>query len=361
MSVTAKLLKVQAALPQDIDCAIITFGISQRYITGFDFQDGYVLVGHDWCVLLTDSRYIEAANEHAAKSGLDITVDTMKGSFAAILDGYFTEHGVKTVGFEETRLSVERHDWLEKEIGQRRLVPLGGAVEECRIRKDRDEMDAMICAQRIAESALEHIYGWITPEKTEKEVALELEFYMRSHGAERSAFDVIAVSGSASSRPHGVPRDVKHEKGFLTMDFGAVYDGYLSDMTRTICLGRATDEMKKVYNTVLEAQLAAIDAIKIGADMGEIDAVARKVIGDAGYGEYFGHGLGLGVGMEIHEAPGLSGRYRGKQLEAGHVITCEPGIYLEGRFGVRIEDMGAAADNGYEDFTLAKKELIEIF
>ena len=361
MSVTAKLSKVQSALPEEIDCAVITFGISQRYITGFDFQDGYVLVGHDWCALLTDSRYIEAANEHVRNSGLDMTVETMKGSFAAILDGHFSAHGVKKVGFEETRLSVSTRDWLAKEIGDRELVPLCGIVENCRIIKDRDEIDAMIKAQRIAEAALDHVCGWLTPEKTEKEVALELEFYMRSHGAERSAFDVIAVSGSASSRPHGVPRDVKLEKGFLTMDFGAVYDGYMSDMTRTVCLGKATDEMKTVYNTVLEAQLAAIDAIKIGADMGEIDGIARKVIGDAGYGEYFGHGLGHGVGMEIHEAPGLSGRYRGKPLEAGHVVTCEPGIYLEGRFGVRIEDMGAASENGYEDFTLAGKELIELF
>ena len=196
MSVFAKLSKVQSALPDGIDCALITFGISQRYITGFDFQDGYVLVGRDWCVLLTDSRYIEAANEHVKLSGLDITVDTMKGSFAAMLDGYLSEHHVKTVGFEESRLSVSTKDWLAKEIGEREFVPLGGIIEKCRTLKDRDEIDAIIHAQRIAESALEHIYDWITPERTEKEVALELEFYMRSHGAERSAFDVIAVSGS---------------------------------------------------------------------------------------------------------------------------------------------------------------------
>jgi len=190
-------------------------------------------------------------------------------------------------------------------------------------------------------------------------VALELEFFMRSHGARAASFDIIAVSGSASSLPHGVPRNIKLQQGFLTMDYGAVVNGYCSDMTRTVCIGKADDEMKKVYNTVLQAQLAALDAIAVGKMCAEIDNTARDIIKNAGYGDCFGHGLGHGVGLEIHEAPRLS-PLSASALKPGHIVTVEPGIYIEGKFGVRIEDMVYIGEKKCENLTKAAKTLIEI-
>ena len=180
---------------------------------------------------------------------------------------------------------------------------------------------------------------------------------MRSHGAEGSAFDVIAISGSNSSRPHGVPRECRLEKGFITMDYGAVYNGYLSDMTRTVCLGKADDEMKKVYSTVLEAQKIALEKMQMGADLGVCNAEIHEYIDNAGYKGCFGHSLGHGVGMYIHEAPGYS---KGTPIVTGHVLTCEPGIYIEGRYGVRIEDMVIGRADRTEDITRCEKKLIEL-
>ncbi len=352
--------KVQSALIESeaaFDCILVSSQVNQRYVTGFDFEDGYVVIGHDFCVLLTDSRYIEAAKLSAAP-GVDVRC--MSGSFAAMLDDIMSEHGVKTVGYEETRISCASKERLSGYLSGREFVPAGELIEKCRCIKTADEIERIIKAQRIAEAAFEHILGFISPDRTEKEIALELEFYMRRHGAEKASFSVIAVSGAASSRPHGVPRDVKLEKGFLTMDFGATYEGYMSDMTRTVCIGRADEEMKKIYNTVLSAQLAALDEIKAGADNGHVDETARSIIRDAGYGDNFGHGLGHGVGMEIHEAPRLSPNAKGETLKVGQVVTCEPGIYIEGRCGVRIEDMGAVETGGFNNFTKAPKELIEL-
>jgi Xaa-Pro aminopeptidase len=180
---------------------------------------------------------------------------------------------------------------------------------------------------------------------------------MRKNGADGIAFDTIAVSGSASSTPHGVPRNVKLQKGFLTMDFGAKFNGYCSDMTRTVCIGTPDSEMKKVYDTVFSAQMAALDYIAAGKKCADADKVARDIIADAGYGQCFGHSLGHGVGLYIHEPISLSPRSNGV-LEAGNIVTVEPGIYLEGRFGVRIEDMVCVTDSGNENLTKAKKELI---
>ena len=238
-----------------------------------------------------------------------------------------------------------------------RLIPSGGVIEKLRICKDIDEINTIIAAQRIAEAAFDHILGYINPERTELDIALELEFFMRSHGAKSTSFDTIAVSGSASSRPHGVPRPVKIEKGFLTMDFGALYKGYCSDMTRTVCIGDPTDEMRRVYDTVLSAQLNALDAYAVGKTGHELDAVARKIIYNAGYEGCFGHGLGHGVGMDIHEAPRVRENHF-TPMEVGHVVTCEPGIYLEGKYGVRIEDMVVFTESGAVNITHSPKDLI---
>ena len=226
-----------------------------------------------------------------------------------------------------------------------------------------DTTDDLIAkAQEITDLAFSHILNFISPNVTEREVALELEFFMRKQGSEGVAFPTIAVSGPASSRPHGVPSDVPLRQGFLTMDFGAKIDGYCADMTRTVVIGKADEEMKRLYATVLSAQEAALSEIHEGMRCRDADEIARSIIRNAGYGEAFGHSLGHGVGMLVHEKPNLSPRAdENSRLEAGNVVTVEPGIYLEGRFGCRIEDMIAInADGSVHNFTKSPKHLIEI-
>ena len=216
----------------------------------------------------------------------------------------------------------------------------------------------MIAAQRIAERAFDEVLGEIKPGMTEREIAAELVYRMLRNGAENISFDPIVVTGAKTSMPHGVPGDRKVQRGdFLTMDFGCIYKGYCSDMTRTVAIGGVSDEMKAVYNIVLKAQLAGIAAAKAGLKGREIDAAARKVIDEAGYGEYFGHGFGHGIGLEVHEEPN-AGPVSEALMEPGVVISAEPGIYLPGRFGVRIEDVIIITENGCENITTAKKELI---
>ena len=194
---------------------------------------------------------------------------------------------------------------------------------------------------------------------TENDVAAELEYYMRKHGAEDKSFETIAVSGQKSSIPHGVPSDTRLKKGFLTMDFGAVYEGYHSDMTRTICIGKADDEMKKLYNTVLKAQMSALDMLRDGVVCADADKVARDII-EVDYKGCFGHSLGHGVGLEIHERPNLSA-YNKKPLAPGNIVTVEPGIYIAGKYGCRIEDMVLIQEGNIRNFTKSPKELIEIY
>ncbi len=220
----------------------------------------------------------------------------------------------------------------------------------------------MQCAQDIADKAFSDLLGVLSPNMTEIEVAAELEYSMRKLGADGPAFDTIAVSGRASSVPHGTPRNVKLESGFLTMDFGAKYEGYLSDMTRTVVIGKADDEMKKLYNTVLLAQSKALDYLRAGVDAGEADKVARDIIDSVPeFKGTFGHSLGHSIGLLVHEQPGLSPRSFGTILCEGQVTSVEPGIYLFGKYGCRIEDMVAIEKNGVHNFTHSPKELIEIY
>ena len=215
-------------------------------------------------------------------------------------------------------------------------------------------------AQDITDLAFKHILSILNPNMTELDVAVELEYAMRKNGASAFAFDTIAVSGDGSALPHGTPRNVKLREGFLTMDFGAKFNGYCSDMTRTVVIGRASDEIKNVYNTVLNAQLAALDFLKADADCGEADKITRDIINKE-YNGTFGHSLGHAVGLFIHETPGLSFRGFGRKLRVGEVVTVEPGIYLQGKYGCRIEDMVAIEADGIHNFTKSTKELIEIY
>lgn len=271
----------------------------------------------------------------------------------------FKRHGIKRVFYEDRFMTCSAYNKWHLDFPDMVFSPACAMIDQLREYKDSEEVESIIAAQRIAEKAFEHILDYIDPSRTEMDIALELEFFMRQHGAESEAFETIAVSGSASSLPHGVPRRCKLERGFLTMDYGASVNGYCSDMTRTVCIGEPDEEMKRIYNIVLEAQLAALDMIRAGVKCFDADKTARDIISENGYGECFGHSLGHGVGIFIHEMPNLSTGAGEKILEPGHVVTVEPGIYIEGRYGVRIEDMVVIRENGIaEDITRAPKELI---
>lgn len=351
-----RLEKLQSKIPSSLDAILVTSEMNQYYLTGFPYTDGYVLVTKTKGLLLTDFRYIEAAKARADKG---YEVRQFKGRRKSWMRDLFTELGIRNVGFEDENLTVSALENLKKDFSEITFAPIGDVIEKMREFKDEDEIANIVSAQRIAEKAFDHILGYINPERTETDVALELEFFMRSHGAEGASFKTIAVSGSASSLPHGEPRPVKLEKGFLTMDYGAIFNGYCSDMTRTVCIGKADDEMKRVYNTVLQAQTEAHRAFDFGKTGNDVDAVARKVIDDAGYKGCFGHSLGHGVGLYIHEEPRVSPGCETK-LTAGHVVTNEPGIYIEGKYGVRIEDMVVFHSDRIECITLAPREMIEI-
>ena len=345
-----------------MDAAVISSEINIRYLSGFNYTDGYILVTDKKAYLLADFRYIEAAREVVDASDFEVIMpDTsMLVCMASLLD----ENKSKTVMYEDKTLACADLERFKKFFTGCELVPGASVlVDDLRLYKDKDEFAAMIKAQSITDAAFEHILKVLTPNMTEIDAALELEFYMRSHGSEGTAFETIAVSGSASSRPHGVPRNVKLEKGFFTMDFGAKCDGYCSDMTRTIVLGRADEEMRRLYDTVLKAQLAALDMIKEGIACRDADLTARGIIDSAGYKGCFGHSLGHGVGMYIHESPAFASRVpEDIRLSRGHVVTVEPGIYIEGKYGCRIEDMiGVREDGSIYNFTHSRKELIELF
>ena len=343
------------------DSAIISDKLNQRYLSGFDFDDGLLLVTQQNAYLLTDFRYAEAARETA---GADWEVLTPHEGHLSRISSLLAENGCRTVATEDVSLSCAEYARYCRLLDGYALS--GGAsalLSELRLYKDDEELAAIARAQKITDDAFAHIIGWIQPDMTEIEVALELEYFMRRNGAQGLAFDTIAVSGSNSSRPHGVPRHVRLEKGFLTMDYGARVDGYCSDMTRTICLGKADDEMKRLYQTVLRAQTEALAAAHEGAYCRELDRVARDIINGAGYEGCFGHSLGHGVGLFVHESPRLApGVAPEERLMRGHVVTFEPGIYIAGKYGCRIEDMLAVCPDGtLRNFTGSPKELIELF
>ncbi len=338
------------------DGALIFSEENRRYFTGFASTDGYLLVSADKAIFITDSRYIEAAQKKIQNCEVRLQGKT----YSQLLET-FIEMGVQRVAVEASRVSLAEFARLQEGLEPLYVLSdstLDEIITTQREVKRPEEIEKILAAQKIAEDAFEHICGFIKPGKTEKEVALELDFYMLSHGAEALSFETIAVTGKKTSMPHGVPDDTVIQNGdFVTMDYGAVVDGYHSDMTRTVAVGEVSEEQKKIYNIVLEAQTAVCDGVKAGMTGKEGDALARDIIEKAGYGAYFGHGTGHGVGVEIHEEPRFSPTC-GATLVANNVVTSEPGIYLPGKFGVRIEDMVRITENGCENLTKCPKELI---
>ncbi len=339
------------------DALLVTDEKNQRYAAGFPFTDGAILIGKEKAFLITDSRYIEAAGKQA--EGVEVRLYDREHPLVQRLREALAELGAEKLAAEDQKLSHAAFLGWEKKLGVR-LFCAGDFFMKLRAVKTEEEIASMIRAQRISEAALAEVLPLIRPGVSERELAAELVYHMLRHGSEGNSFDPIVVSGAKTSLPHGVPGDKLIEAGdFVTMDFGCLKDGYCSDMTRTVAVGFATDEMKNVYDIVLRAQLAGIAAAKAGVLGREIDAASRKVIADAGYGPYFGHGFGHCLGLDIHEPP-TAGPLGNVPMPVGCVSSAEPGIYLPGRFGVRIEDVMIIRENGAEVITRAPKDELVI-
>lgn len=353
-----KALRLLDALPPNIDGALIIGSINRRYITGFSSSEGAVLITRGGCYFLTDSRYIESAR----RTVTEMECVEYKNRDETLLK-LAKSHGLFNIAVEDDGLTCAQLRRLESVFGSIRLH--GGILDKLiykmRLAKTGPEIEKIRQAQALTDRGFDYILTKIKEGRTERELAIELEFYLRRQGAHSAAFDFIVLSGSNTSMPHGVPGDRTVKKGdLLLMDFGVTVDGWHSDMTRTVAVGHCSGEQKDVYQTVLAAQLAALSVLKAGLPCAEGDAAARGVIERAGYGEYFGHGTGHGVGLEIHEAPRLSPSAADEVLCEGSVVTVEPGIYFPGRFGVRIEDMVCITKDGCDNMTRSPKELILI-
>lgn len=346
----------------NFDGALILSPVNRRYASGFRSSAGYVAAARDKTFFITDFRYYgaAAAAQKNGKISADIEILLQDGKLWENIGEIFAD--CQKILIEENSVTVSELEHLKEKLPGKTFV--GGASEafsKLRAVKTASELDSIMRAQSITDMAFEHIIGFISDNigrgLTESETALELEYFMRKNGADGIAFDTIAVSGEKSAMPHGTPENIPIQKGFLTMDFGAMYDGYCSDMTRTVCIGQPNDEMKKVYETVLSAQKTALEFISAGKSGREIDFSARNVINLGGYEGMFGHSLGHSLGLEIHESPNFSPSYDGI-IPAGAVVSVEPGIYIGGRFGVRIEDIVNITETGCKNLTKSSKELI---
>lgn len=344
-------------LPEDMDAALITSEVNRRYYTGFVSSAGALLVTREKAVLLLDSRYVEAGGKKVTDAEVVLMTD-----MARQLNELFEEYKVKTVGIESGYMTVESLYSLRKVLNVQMLDDprLNSIILKHRCVKSEEEMAEIRAAQAITDKTFIHMLDLIKPGVSEKDLQLELDYYMLRNGATGLAFETILAAGANGSMPHAVPSDnVIKEGDFVTMDFGAAHNGYCSDMTRTVAVGKITEEQEKVYNLVLDAQLAAIDAVRAGVPCNSIDKVARDMIYGAGYEGRFGHGLGHSLGLEIHENPRFS-MLCSDITEAGTVMSVEPGIYLDGRFGVRIEDIVMITENGCEVITKSEKKLITL-
>lgn len=336
-----------------VDALLITNPYNRRYMTGFTGSSGAALVTKNDAVFITDFRYTEQAN-HQVK---EFRIIQQEGSILKEVEKLVDECEIKTLGFERDTVTYGEYESFQNLLNVE-LVPLSGLIEKIRLIKTDEEIKIIKVACEIADAAFSHILNFIKPGVTELEVSNELEFFMRKQGATSSSFDTIVASGLRSALPHGVATNKIIEQGdFVTLDFGAVYNGYVSDMTRTIAVGNPNTKLVEMYNVVLEAQLLALEKIKPGMTGIEADKIARDYLTDKGYGEAFGHSTGHGIGLEIHEGPALS--YRNNQtLEPNMVVTVEPGVYLPGIGGVRIEDDIVITATGNERLTHSTKDLI---
>ncbi len=349
------LEKYKSLLGEEIDGLLLTSRYSRFYSAEYDIAEGVAIVTKNGCRYFTDSRYIEAAQNGIR--GFEVVETNRANPYEKLINEAIADFGVERLGYEEGYLSVAEYQQYQNQL-HGELIPYGTKVNQFRAVKEDWELERMRKAQSITDQAFAEVLQRIKPGMTEKQLQAELIYCLYKNGGEGLSFDPIVVSGPNTSLPHGVAGDrVIREGDFVTLDFGVLYDGYCSDMTRTVAVGYATDEMKKVYDTVLKAQLAGIAATRAGVLGKEIDGAARKVICDAGYGNYFGHGYGHSLGMEVHEPPNCNPN-GDTVMQAGMVTSAEPGIYLPGKFGVRIEDVVIFTADGCENITQSPKNLI---
>ena len=347
--------KIAAKLEdRGLDAMLITSESGELYALGFH-GEGLLLITREGGHYSTDGRYIEAAREQV--DGVEVCCVGGGHTHLSLARAFIEEHKLTNVGFESGAVTVDEHRRYAQELPCI-LSPAQSLLDELRAAKDEDELEAMKKAQKITDDAFRAILNFIRPGMTEREVAARLVYEMLRLGAEKVSFDPIVAAGPNGSRPHAVPGNRVVESGmFITMDFGCKVDGYCSDMTRTVAVGQPDEEMERVYETVLAAQRAGINAARAGVTGSDIDAAARRVIEEAGYGEYFTHSFGHSLGIEIHESPNASPKEQ-REMPVGAVISAEPGIYIPGKFGVRIEDVLILKEGGCEDITRSPRNLI---
>lgn len=353
--------RVQQILKEKaLDGILVSDGYNMRYISGFTGGEGQLVITDKSRILLTDSRYTVAAKLQAPDFEV-IQVDNQRGgSYIEKTNEIIASDGIQKLGFEGSKVTFEQYNQFRSKLNCSELVPLQDELEALRVVKTQEEIDNLRMAEHIGDLAFSGILEYIKPGVTELEIAARLEFLMKTNGAEKLSFETIVAAGDNGAKPHAEPGNRTINNGDLvTMDFGCRYNGYCSDMTRTVCVGKANDKQREIYNIVLEAQTAVLDCIKAGKAGREYDKIARDIIGNAGYSECFGHGLGHSVGLEIHENPRLS-RGEEKIILPGTIETVEPGIYIAGFGGVRIEDMILVTADGCENFTHSEKKLIEL-
>ncbi|WP_141993847.1 aminopeptidase P family protein [Bacillus sp. B4EP4a] len=349
-----KLMRLRASMEKvGIDGFLITSTYNRRFMTNFTGSAGVVLISQKEAKFITDFRYVEQAGKQAP----DYEIVQHKGTIIEEVGKQAKAMNIGKLGFEQEHLTYATYKAYEASIdGQ--LSPVSGVIENLRLIKTSSEIKILKEAAAIADAAFTHILDFLRPGISELDVSNELEFFMRKQGATSSSFDIIVASGIRSALPHGVATDKIIEKGdFVTLDYGAYYNGYVSDITRTLAVGKPSEELINIYDIVLEAQLRGMAGIKPGMTGREADALTRNLIEEKGYGQYFGHSTGHGIGLEVHEGPALSLR-SDIILEPGMAVTVEPGIYLPGVGGVRIEDDTIVTIEGNEALTHSTKELI---
>ena len=341
----------------EVDALLLTSKHNRMYAAEYCVAEGVSVICKEESYYFTDFRYIEAAQKNLP--GFTVVMTDADHPYTKLINDAIAAHTVKTLGFEDDSLTVEEYTLYNTKLNAV-LHPYSAEINAPRQSKEPWEIEYMKKAQEITDRTFEDLLNVIRPGMTEKELCAELIYCLYKNGGEGLSFDPIVVSGPNTSMPHGVPGDRAIQKGdFVTMDFGVLYQGYCSDMTRTVAVGYATEEMEKVYNTVLQAQLAGLAATKAGVPGREVDGAARKVIADAGYGDFFGHGYGHSLGLEIHEAPNCNPAGETPMPENA-VCSAEPGIYLPGKFGVRIEDVAVFQKDGCRILTGSPKNLIVV-
>lgn len=353
-----RIEKLRKNLKEKGSAFFITDEVNVGYFSGFQHSEGVFLLTENNSYLLVDFRYFEAAQKFCKNSQVvcfkKFTDDVLK-----ILE----KENIKTVFSESNNLTMSAFNRYKNEFYKKNIEIicddfLDKAIADIRIIKSEEEFNKILKAQQIAEKAYLEVLNYIKAGVSERKIAIEFEYLMKKYGAERVSFDLITITGKKTSLPHGVPSDDIVKSGdFFTMDFGAVYEGYHSDTTRTVAVNFVSDEQREIYNIVLNAQLTALEVIKPDVKCCNVDKTARDIIENAGYGEFFGHSTGHGVGLQIHELPFVSSKSE-TILQKGMVITDEPGIYLPNKFGVRIEDMVYIDENGYKNFVSLPKELL---